>query len=150
MALRVDRIYKLMEEKGLNQRELADRVGTTEVTISRYLNDSNKSPRVEILARIAKVLGESIEYLIEPEVIDDVEILEQPRDIHNRRTEESYKRAEENRLRQVQIENRLVEIYLEVEELSGVIAKGKVAKIVKKLLLEELRNLLEEYENEKV
>lgn len=64
MSLRVDRLIKLLEENNLNQRELAKKIGVTEVTVSRYINDEGRSPRVEIMTKIAEVLGVSVEYLM--------------------------------------------------------------------------------------
>lgn len=57
------RLVELMEEKDISQVELSRLVGTTNVTISRYINDKRK-PRIEIVAKIANVLGTSIDYLL--------------------------------------------------------------------------------------
>lgn len=64
MALRVDRLVSLMEKNNMNQRELAKKIGVTEVTVSRYINDEGRSPRVEIVSKIASVLGTNTDYLM--------------------------------------------------------------------------------------
>ena len=64
MALRVDRLVDLMEKNNMNQRELAKKIGVTEVTVSRYINDEGRSPRVEIVSKIASVLGTNTDYLM--------------------------------------------------------------------------------------
>lgn len=57
-------VKRLLDEKCMSQRELADAAGVTEVAMSRYLNDG-RMPKGPILYNIAKVLGVSIEYLFE-------------------------------------------------------------------------------------
>ena len=54
----------LLEAKGINQKWLADKAGTTESTISRYLNpkDGNQ-PEIATVVRIAKALDVSVDYL---------------------------------------------------------------------------------------
>lgn len=59
----IKRLVELMEEKNINQLELSKLVGTTNVTISRYISGQRK-PRLEIIAKIAEVLGTSIDYLL--------------------------------------------------------------------------------------
>lgn len=52
-----------MEEEDLSQVALAEKIGTTNVTISRYISGQRK-PRTEIVAKIASVFGTSIDYLL--------------------------------------------------------------------------------------
>ena len=59
----IKRLVELMEEKNINQLELSKLVGTTNVTISRYISGQRK-PRLEIIAKIAEILNTSIEYLL--------------------------------------------------------------------------------------
>lgn len=59
----IKRLIELMEEKNMTQVELAKLVGTTNVTISRYLS-SQRNPQIEIVTRIAKILNVSIDYLL--------------------------------------------------------------------------------------
>lgn len=59
----VKRLIELMENANMTQIELAQKIGTTNVTISRYLS-GERSPRIEILTQIAKVFNVSIDYLL--------------------------------------------------------------------------------------
>ena len=59
-----ENIKRLLDEKCMSQRELADAVGVTEVAMSRYLNDG-RMPKGPILHNITKVLGVSVGYLFE-------------------------------------------------------------------------------------
>ena len=63
MELFIKRLQSLLDEKDLNQKELAKKVGVTEVTISRYMNGERK-PRVEIANKIAAVLNTTTDYLL--------------------------------------------------------------------------------------
>lgn len=58
-----ERIAALLKEKGMTQRELADRVGATESAMSKYVN-GEREPRAEVLANIATVLGTTSAYLL--------------------------------------------------------------------------------------
>lgn len=57
------KIQESLEKKSLTQRELAEKVNVTEATISRYISGT-RSPRGEILSRIAAVLGVTTDYLL--------------------------------------------------------------------------------------
>ena len=59
----IRRLTMLMEEKDLTQTELASKIGITNVTISRYLSGERK-PRIEIVTKLAEVLGTTIDYLL--------------------------------------------------------------------------------------
>ena len=59
----VKRLIELMENANMTQIELAQKIGTTNVTISRYLS-GERSPRIEILTQIARVFNVSIDYLL--------------------------------------------------------------------------------------
>ncbi len=58
----IKRLIELMEEKDMTQCELANLIGTTNVTISRYINGERK-PRIEIVVKVAEVFNVSIDYL---------------------------------------------------------------------------------------
>ena len=62
-SLFVQRLSQLMEEKNLTQVELAEKIGITNVTISRYLSGERK-PRVEIVAKLANVLDTTVDFLL--------------------------------------------------------------------------------------
>lgn len=59
----IKRLMELMENTDMTQIELANKIGTTNVTISRYMS-GERSPRIEIVAEIAKVFNVSIDYLL--------------------------------------------------------------------------------------
>lgn len=59
----IKRLEALMEEKDMSQTELANKIGTTNVTISRYLS-GERIPRLEIVAKIAEVFHTSVDYLV--------------------------------------------------------------------------------------
>lgn len=58
-----DRIKILLDRRGMSQRELADRIGCTEVSVSRYITGA-RMPKAPTLARIAKVLNVSADMLL--------------------------------------------------------------------------------------
>lgn len=57
------RLSLLLEEKNMTQRKLAEVIGVSEVTISRYLNGT-RNPKIEIINDIATALGVSSDYLL--------------------------------------------------------------------------------------
>ena len=57
------RISDLLYQQGLSQRELADRVGVTEVSMSRYIS-GERTPKGPIIANIAKVLHTTSDHLL--------------------------------------------------------------------------------------
>lgn len=57
------RILKLRKDLNLSQKELADKVGITEASLSRYENNL-REPKAEIIAKISEVLGCSTDYLL--------------------------------------------------------------------------------------
>lgn len=59
----IKRLYILLEETNTTQRELAKKIKVTEVTISRYLS-GERIPRMEIINKIAKYFGVSVDYLL--------------------------------------------------------------------------------------
>lgn len=57
------RIADLLKQSGLTQRELADRVGITEVSLSRYIS-GNRTPKGPVIANIANALHTTSDYLL--------------------------------------------------------------------------------------
>lgn len=55
----IDRIHELMEEKGYNQKELAEAMGKRESEISKWLNNEHNLT-LRTLAKLEKVLEGSI------------------------------------------------------------------------------------------
>lgn len=58
-----NRILKVLYERNLTQKELAKMVGTTEVSIGRYVNDK-REPSATMISDIAKALKVSTDYLL--------------------------------------------------------------------------------------
>lgn len=57
-------ISEFLNKKGMTQRELADAIGTTEVSISRYIT-GDRIPKATTCIQMAKELGCSAEELYE-------------------------------------------------------------------------------------
>ena len=55
-------IVKFLKKAGLTQRELAERVGTTEASMSRYVR-GDRVPKASICIKIANVLNCNVEDL---------------------------------------------------------------------------------------
>ena len=54
-----ERIIKFTEQNGMTQRDLAGRIGISEVSLSRYIN-GDRSPRPAILSDLASALNVSV------------------------------------------------------------------------------------------
>lgn len=61
--LDTEKLKTLLKRQEMTQRELAEKAGTTEVSVSRYLR-AQRTPRLLTLAAIAQVLGVSIDDLL--------------------------------------------------------------------------------------
>lgn len=61
----------LKDQRGLTQKELADRLNTTEATISRYIS-GDRTPNIETAVEIASILGVSMDTLcgIDPPAVE--------------------------------------------------------------------------------
>lgn len=60
------RLAKLREKAGLTQKELAQRVGTTQQQISRLESPSYEGHSLAMLRRVAQALGTQIRVVFEP------------------------------------------------------------------------------------
>lgn len=58
-----DRLGVLLLKKGMTQGELAKKIGCSEATISKYINNIN-IPQVPILVEMAKALDTTPNYLL--------------------------------------------------------------------------------------
>ena len=56
-------LKSLLEKRGMTQRALAEKLGTTEVTVSRYTS-GNRTPNIETTVAIAEILGVSLDQLV--------------------------------------------------------------------------------------
>ncbi len=63
MASIGERILGLRKELNLSQKELAEKTGITEASLSRYENNL-REPKAEIITKISEVLGCSTDYLL--------------------------------------------------------------------------------------
>ena len=66
------RIAELFEKNGLTQRELAEKVGVTEVSMSRYISN-DRTPKGPVIANIATALHTTSDYLLGTEEVGDFE-----------------------------------------------------------------------------
>ena len=57
------RIKELREKRGYTQQQLAEKVGTTNVTICRYIN-GERVPRIDVASKIAAIFNVSLDYLL--------------------------------------------------------------------------------------
>lgn len=57
------RLNVLLDENNMSQTQLARKIGTSNVTICRYLT-CDRTPRLDVLAKIASVFNVSIDYLL--------------------------------------------------------------------------------------
>lgn len=63
MTIFSEKVMKLMEEQGLTQKELSQKANVTESAISYYLS-GDRTPRSDVLVRIAKALKTTTDYLL--------------------------------------------------------------------------------------
>lgn len=61
-----ENLKRVMKEKGITQQRLADLVGVSRSTISKYVTDTAE-PSLDVLCDIAIKLGVSCDYLIKGE-----------------------------------------------------------------------------------
>ena len=71
--LNTDRLKLELFRSNMKQRDLADRVGVSEVSMSRYFNGT-RMPKGHILVEICKTLNTTPEYLTEMEGLDNPNI----------------------------------------------------------------------------
>lgn len=57
------RLLSLLQKRGITQKELADKINTTEATLSRYVS-GDREPKAETLANIATALYTTSDYLL--------------------------------------------------------------------------------------
>lgn len=58
-----DKILVLLKQQGITQKQFADRLNTTEATISRYVS-GERDPKSEMLANMATALNTTSDYLL--------------------------------------------------------------------------------------
>lgn len=57
------RLSDLLDENNMTQTQLAKEVGTSNVTICRYIT-GERTPRIDVLTKIANVFNVSLDYLL--------------------------------------------------------------------------------------
>ena len=57
------RLTVLLDENNMKQTQLAEKIGTSNVTICRYLT-GERTPRIDVLTKIAKEFNVSLDYLL--------------------------------------------------------------------------------------
>ena len=57
-----NRIRQAVEKSGKTQRQIADAIGITDVSMSRYVN-GERTPRATIMPKLAEACGVSVEWL---------------------------------------------------------------------------------------
>lgn len=58
-----EKVLRLLKDSGMSQKELAKKVGVSEVSMSRYIS-GDRVPKGPIIVKIAKELGTTVEYLL--------------------------------------------------------------------------------------
>ncbi|MBP3886933.1 MAG: helix-turn-helix transcriptional regulator [Cellulosilyticum sp.] len=64
------RLKKVLDEKGMMQKELAEKIGVSEMVISRYVH-GGRIVSVSILIEICKSLNVSADYLLGLSEVED-------------------------------------------------------------------------------
>lgn len=65
-----ERLLSLLKKQGVTQKELAERINSTEATLSRYVS-GDREPKAEVLANIATALHTTSDFLLGIEKDDD-------------------------------------------------------------------------------
>ena len=64
----IERVRSLMKEKNMSQKELAEKAGITEASMSKYLS-GERTPRVDVIVNLANALETTTDYLLGKDVI---------------------------------------------------------------------------------
>lgn len=59
----IERLERLMEDKGLQQKDLAEKAGISSNGISTW-KTTGTLPRADVAVKIARILGVTVEYLV--------------------------------------------------------------------------------------
>ena len=58
-----ERLLSLLQKQGVTQKELAERINTTEATLSRYVS-GDREPKADMLANISTALHTTSDFLL--------------------------------------------------------------------------------------
>ena len=61
-----NRLSEMLKKRGMTQKEFAERLGVTEVSVSRYIT-GKRIPRATIIMKMEKIFGVSVGYLMSQE-----------------------------------------------------------------------------------
>ena len=67
------RILKLLKQRGMSQRQLADAIDISEVSMSRYIH-GERNPRAKIAQKMAYALHTTPDYILGMEELEPIEI----------------------------------------------------------------------------
>lgn len=67
-----DRLNDLMTKKRISQRELEQLSGVPQGTISRILRGKIQNPSIDILKKLSKAIGTTVDYLISDPSLDEL------------------------------------------------------------------------------
>ncbi|KRL59327.1 xre family toxin-antitoxin system [Lactobacillus iners DSM 13335] len=59
-----EKVKNLMNDRGINQKQLSQLSGITESSVSRYLR-SDRRPRLDVVVNFAKAFGVATDYLLD-------------------------------------------------------------------------------------
>lgn len=65
-----EKVRKWLDDNELTQREMAHKIGVTDVTFSRFIS-GNRVLKAPYLVKIAKEMGITVEELVEDDMEDD-------------------------------------------------------------------------------
>ena len=63
MSIFTDRLNEMLKKRGITQRELAEKIGKTETSVSRYVN-GDRIPKGPAIVKMAQVLNVQTDYLL--------------------------------------------------------------------------------------
>ena len=67
-----EKVKQLMQNQSINQKQLSQRSGITEASVSRYLK-GERTARIDIIVNFAKALNVSTEYLLSEDEVTELE-----------------------------------------------------------------------------
>jgi transcriptional regulator with XRE-family HTH domain len=78
-----ERIDAVMQKLSLNQKQLAEKLETTQPAVSMYL--SNRIPPAHILLKLAQLSGRSIEWFLTGDIDTMINRVSEPKSSYNQR-----------------------------------------------------------------
>ena len=72
MTVIAERLKAVINKRGISQQFLAEQIGVTKATMSRYINGS-RTPKGNIISKLADALNVSTDYLLGVDIVVDPE-----------------------------------------------------------------------------